>query len=123
MLDRECPCKARMLMTGGDGVGANLMRRDRVRYDLMTEGEDVEESVLASVAGSGRGARVSGWLLPGDGLVQRRVSGARRGMVAGGAQVSGLVDDVGTLILWGFAAIGAYFVVKGKFRITAKTRA
>lgn len=122
MLERECPCKARAEMLNAEDEDG-LMRRDRVRMDLTTLGEGVaDDAVVASMFG---GARVSGvetgYLIPNDGLIQRRPAGLARG-VHSRAHVGGLVDDVGTLLLWGLAAIGAYFVVKGKFRITAQTR-
>jgi hypothetical protein len=123
MLERECPCKARavMLSEEDDDDGDGLMRRERVRMDLTSMGDGEGAGVAgmfgsASVAGVGG---VVGQIFPDGGLVQRR--GA---MVRGTptAHVGGIVEDVGTLLLWGLAAIGAYFVVKGKFRITAQTR-
>lgn len=124
MLERECPCKARAMMLSGeddDDQNDGLMRRERVRMDLTSMGDG--ES--AGVAGMFGGASVSGighavgQIFPDGGLVHRRDAMARG---APTAHVGGLVEDVGTLILWGLAAVGAYFVVKGKFRITAKTR-
>lgn len=110
-----------MLAEEGDDVDG-LMRRERVRTDLTTEG-DGESGGLAGMFN----ASVSGLarLLPEDGYVRRRPSLARGNLavVSGqNAQVSGIVDDVGTLILWGLAAVGAYFVATGKFKISMSTR-